>query len=525
MFSRLDKDTMITFQLHGKEKYELYAEKRNMRKIIDKMVEVLNLMSKTCPGFNQWYKEVLMDLEKINYDMSTNEITPDEEAAIEKYAISLADQFTSNRQLVPLIRSWIDVQYSIDMDSQSAKSENKNEELQFLDSHAKSILCSTAMIRMVIPIIGTFAYYNSEKKINQDAIFNIVFTRIIELFQVDALIINKLTKLVESRVKTSIYSNKVMWTYLENMGVTPESTITNIRRSLICEIIPKLEYDKSVISMFAAVIKRQLEFLFTENFKIQFKPIAINHNDTKEEPIDFIKIYSKDEGITTLMELDVQDSVNMVLHKINKNPHNDADFVPITISQLDEVFYGSPYFPINEYQKFIVFNIMSSFSGIPYRAFYHMTRQLYARAIILSYHILIRNSMPTLAKLLISVPVVPKRKRLNKQLLGNIHGCGIYNAIIDKNFSTVGERIRNQSVIINKIMSVDTQFKIIPKFTQTMLKEYLNDVQFAEGGIPAGYKVTRGDVIRCSEWIIENSTPRTIPKQMSTEYLMFLNRF
>ena len=122
MFSRLDKDTMITFQLHGKEKYELFAEKRNMRKIIDKMIEVLNLMSKTCPGFNQWYKEVLMDMHKIPFDMSVTDITPAEEAAIEKYAVALADQFTSNQQLVPLIKSWIDVQYSIDMDSQSALS-------------------------------------------------------------------------------------------------------------------------------------------------------------------------------------------------------------------------------------------------------------------------------------------------------------------------------------------------------------------------------------------------------------------
>jgi hypothetical protein len=87
---------------------------------------------------------------------------------------------------------------------------------------------------------------------------------------------NKLYKIVESRIKSTRYSDRTMWGFLAMRGIDPIVLAEDFYRKMIIDIMVKLDNNKRVISYFHAVLKNMLAFQFQYNFKDQYCSVDLH---------------------------------------------------------------------------------------------------------------------------------------------------------------------------------------------------------------------------------------------------------
>lgn len=275
-----------------------FSKRRVFHKTLDHFADDINLMAHHVPNFieNVIYLKTLIDLGQFDTIFQDKEQFPE-------FIKVLDELFFSNTEIINIIDKKVEVEYLINIES-----ENRDNQLQFKNSYAKAINKSAMLLRIVIPFLCVLMERLSLKK--ADVQFMDVAFAIFPIFSTSKMLRTegtvdlaiKIQKFVESSVSNTLYSDQVMWKYLKNSSVNEKTMSIEIHRNIICNIIPKLIPNRSVVSFFHVVIKNQLDYLFTSKFKVEYKAISVIQVDS-DKPNPFTRIEQRLVRSTGELEL------------------------------------------------------------------------------------------------------------------------------------------------------------------------------------------------------------------------------
>jgi hypothetical protein len=170
----------------------------------------------------------------------------------------------------------------------------KNIELEFTDLHAKIILKISFIAKIIIPLITQYMKIFKLRKCEE--LFLDIFNTIFDAMDSpDINIKNKIFKIVESRIKTTQYSDKIIWTLLSNMSDNAATVISEFNKRLIADLIPKLNHVQNPISFLHVALRNLLNFKFQSNFSLTYTPInlqrtANNTSDNNDKITNFERL-------------------------------------------------------------------------------------------------------------------------------------------------------------------------------------------------------------------------------------------
>ena len=205
---------------------------------------------------NDEYVIIFYNLLNIKSKLMVNDST-----SFEKFQEMIDVITDSNDQLlIKAIDKFVEENYALDLDkaTQEAKDKKKkiNEELQFSDEHARTLLKIAHLFRVMIPIISVYFTYNKsnfakptdlpdDSEDTEDLQFEeinaSIFAYLFEKFALNAEALrSKLYKLTYSRVSKTSYSDMRFWAAAKNQGITKETESLEIYKKLLTNAIPKL---------------------------------------------------------------------------------------------------------------------------------------------------------------------------------------------------------------------------------------------------------------------------------------------
>ena len=262
MFNRIfDRDDISHFNLYEIKMRKYYKTLPNIARDINYIINKY-----------EDFAIMLLNARVTIHSYEDNNMTEDE-------FIKSIEYIYRSEEILKIIEEYIESTYDISLD-ESNGNKKINTDLQVTDHINKLILRSSVMIRLFIPIICDYVSLNCQ---NNERIFIRVFKEIIKITSGDKdIVLNKLNKIVKSRVFQTRYSDTVMWTYLKNMAVDMDTLTIEIYNNIIKTIFCKIEPNTSSIKFLDVVIRNKIEFKFTYNYPISFKSIKIDQNDDND---------------------------------------------------------------------------------------------------------------------------------------------------------------------------------------------------------------------------------------------------
>lgn len=247
---------------------------------------------------------LLFELKIENDNMSLEQFEKRIEEFIDKNKVNLVDK----------ISNLIEDTYTLDLDGNVAS--NVNVELQITDAINKVFLKGAILIRFIIPLICLFEK-NCDEDIEQIKFYRL-FTTCFKKFNTTNepnAAINKLYKLVFSRIIRTKYSDRVIWNYLKNRGLDPATASTEITKNIVLTVIPKTSPNTSIVSFLDVVIREKIKYLFTYNYGLSYKPIRVN-SDKELEDKEKIEIHQlkMDEGKHLLNNRSINKECNRIMN-------------------------------------------------------------------------------------------------------------------------------------------------------------------------------------------------------------------
>ena len=190
--------------------------------------------------------------------------------------------------VVPVATAYVDEHYvpdKIEAPDEGYKSRGRrsNKELQFTNEHSKMLLRISFGIKVLLPLI---LEYNAA---HPGLSYEDIYLKAIEpCFDCDPQsgeidILNKVFKIIDSRVKGTKYSDKVIWRFISNYSMNSVSMEDDFFRKLLIEIVPKLEY-RGCISFLHVTVKVLLQYQFRYKFPLSYH--AVNLIDGKSDNTD-----------------------------------------------------------------------------------------------------------------------------------------------------------------------------------------------------------------------------------------------
>jgi hypothetical protein len=259
---------------------------------------------------------------EIRYNM----ITEKENYTYMNFFQDIERLFLNNEALIQVITDIVDEEYSLNLNKMS-EGKNINVELQVTDELNKIYLKSSILMRLLIPLLCDF---NGDDETTESLIYDI-FTEIIKKFDGDSTsALNKLYKIIYSRVFQTKYSDVVIWTYLKNMSVDLMIIIKRYYKVVIKNIFPKIKHNTSVISYLDVVVKQKLKFLFTYKYPISYKPLRAETTDddelSEQERME-INLLRNDQGMSIINEMSIMQEISKIKKKYKVTEQDMKDFI------------------------------------------------------------------------------------------------------------------------------------------------------------------------------------------------------
>jgi len=322
------------------------------------------------------------------------------------------------------------------------------------------------MSRLVIPLICTYMAVNDIKK-ESDITIN-VFNRIFQAFNIDENgeeidLAAKITKFTMSSINHTTYSDKVIWEYLKNISVNENIMAIDLFRKIVRDTIPKLDINKSVVSFLHVVIKQQIQYQFTQNIKITFKPISQIRTDNSDSNVSpFARVE---------MRLVNANEMSYILDK--ENIKNLIEKRKMRFSSEELMYYVRNVQP-NSLQIKLMTHYINSQDRVNVL---QCNREEYIYLLMFTRQWLIEQRYFILAAMITS-GVKPRagRRQLNKgKLVTEIIQSRSYATVLSK-YSLVKEKIEENKSIITLIGDMlNTEFLYVPGFKGSPdLEHHLN---------------------------------------------------
>lgn len=379
------------------------------------------------------------------------------------------------------ISQYVEDSYKIDLDNKSSKNKTSiNKELQFTDKHAKVILKSSMLMKYVIPVIMTYITLFNIKNI--DSLLYDIFSQFFTEFSDSSLnILNKIFKLIESRVTSTNYSDRIIWLYLQNIGITSDTLTRNLNRKIISNIIAKIENNTNVISFLHVVIKNSIRYQFTFKFPISYKSINLNEVDS-EGLTDFdrleINMTRSDESLYIINDLTIRNIMDQFKSKYN-----------IEVNE-DELDYYKSCIMINNIQINYLFLFFSKYTK-NYRLLFNSNYHTYMHLLIIFEKWLKLHNFNLLAEYMVAIPEkIYERKPVNKkQILNKIINFNKYEQLLRNKYRLIQDIVIEKGLLIKLIMNLKyNKFKKLNSYS-----EYLTSK-----------KVTNEEILNPSDEVLIN---------------------
>lgn len=363
------------------------------------------------------------------------------------------EHICANQELLHYVLNFVEENYTVDIEY-PVKKDTQNA-LQITNIHAKRIIASSIMARITMPLVCSYMKFHNLKK--ENTCFMELMDRILKWLNFDdnGEVIDlgiKIQKYVAVQVDNTLYSDQVIWKYLKNLSIDNHSVAIEIHRNLLTNIIPKLEVNRSVVSYFHAVIQRQLEYQFTSNFKLTYKPISsirvdsesINPFVTMEQRL----LKNTSELSYILLKLDVENYIraNSCISASDLEYHLNKIVIHSAQTQILEFFISKQIG-----------------RGIPVLA---LSKKEYVEMLFIAKKWFEENGYNFVSFILLGIPIPKHTVRRNfnkgKHLLEIIHST-VYKDI-EKQYNKIGAKV-NETVIIaflGSILNTDFDFYIMP---------------------------------------------------------------
>jgi hypothetical protein len=340
--------------------------------------------------------------------------------------------------LLWVIDNFVESTYDVGLDQQMKGARNPNEELQFTDQHAKVAHKSAMAMRILIPIISEFLEVHDIRR-NENLLYTI-FQPLFDLFQSEGVDVEtKIFKLVESRVVTTRYSDRVIWAQLRNVATDTVVLTRLLFKRIIIQILPKLEHNRSVISFLHSVIRNYILYEFRTPFRLQYKPYNLNVRDgdglSEFDKLE-VSTVKVDEGLSLINRLTVRREIRCLLEEFG-----------IVVGE-PEVEYYEGALQINRLQTGLMSLFYAKHLG-SCSSIYNATRKEYIILCIVMRRWLEENEFPVLAKYLTAAPEKYVEKKLvnKRQYLQRLYSSKRYKYLVNRKYHFVINNLVDGCVI------------------------------------------------------------------------------
>lgn len=264
-------------------------EQKSYLGILDKIINDYNYMINEYPEFG--YRV---------FAFRSRSINEKEKYDINNFIYDIAELINDNtfRSIVAAID---DTTYEISLDKDSKTGDRKIvEDLRVTDECNKTLLKTSVISRLLIPIINDYVKdYTRYTEMSNDAskyVFNyltgVIFSYVARFLSVefDVNLLNKLHKIVEPRIRATLYSNRVIWRFLECHTMDEETAVQKITNKIIRTIIPKIDLNRSSVSFLEVVIRNMITSEFRYNFAYNHKIINVSTGADDDDSSELDKV-------------------------------------------------------------------------------------------------------------------------------------------------------------------------------------------------------------------------------------------
>jgi hypothetical protein len=407
--------------------------------------------------------EIGEDDDEVEIDITISEVEPlplvaDDEAFVNAVMTEIMCPWT-----VEVLSDHVESTYSLDLNAKTVEAKRVNSELQFTDEHAKIILKTSLGIRLVIPVLTQWMYIQGQRR-NENLLFD-VYSRIFDLFSPEGIDAKtKIFKLTESNIYSTRYSDRVIWTYLKNLGLLDTVVARRVYKRLIIDVLPKIDPGQNVIKYLISVIRYQVKYQFRQDFPISFKPVDMMKTDS-DGMTEFDKIENSllrvDEGKAILNRLAIKDEIK----RIKKAMGFDID--------REELEYYHQSIKVNRLQTNLVFLFFARHVQ-SYHNLYNITRREYVLLCVLMKKWLEVNGYELLPQVVVAVPQgITERKTINrKEFLLKLTESKSFKRIHEKKYKHSVQNLVDSNIIM-KIMATikGNTLYVTPDFGETIPDE------------------------------------------------------
>jgi len=347
------KEKKFIININKKEYISLDIGIKRFLNISDKLVECYNVV-------------LSKDKNKVILNYLTSILENDFQE--EKDFLDALREFYSLHELKILTNNYINKTY--DVHSSEVKESVINKQLVMNEKHCKDIQKISFNMKFFIPIIADYFIQHKNENKNEINLNNLFLSSFLDIIQVynDNKVYNKIFKLVESRILSTQYSDKIIWNYLQNIGKDPINTVVSTFYKSIVLILYKIDAQKNPISFIHTSLKKQLSFIFRENIPIEYNPISTNAKINQDGvtaidrmEIDFERI---DEGLAAIQNYKKEMEFKKILAEKNKDEINqiyeelkdiDINFLQtkLVLLYFAKYFKNLDYYELNK-EEFII---------------------------------------------------------------------------------------------------------------------------------------------------------------------------
>ena len=223
------------------------------------------------------------------------------------------------------IKEYVESTYCLHLDDTNARI---NKDLQVTDEMNKKIVSSAVCMRIIIPIICN--YLLKEPEDEEKLVYQIFREVVVMMSDNTDCALNKIQRIVQSRIEATNYNNKAIWKKLFDKNDDTKTIILSFYKNIIDAIIPKIEKDKSSIQFIDSVLKNKIDHLFMSKFSADYKPLKSLDNDDDSDERDRINEFSfisnKSEDLLLLNRLTINNIIDSFIKEYELTPNDFKEF-------------------------------------------------------------------------------------------------------------------------------------------------------------------------------------------------------
>ena len=314
------------------------------------------------------------------------------------------------------VRNMVDDNYCIHLKYKNPK----NPALEYSDEHGKIMMHMSILMNLCIPLLTHFAYKN--KIDNIDDFLLITYDYIFTLYDVD--IYNKLYETSTTNIKEKARNDEELWGRQDIRGINITTHAQTALRNIIFNIIPKYNFNQSVVSLNFVSIKNTNKFTIDVEYEFNYISLSSSKRD-EDSTSEFDKFESylikQSEGLYIQNTVNSDETMKLIDNLYGPFDQDEIDFYIHSLGDYDST--------INPFQKILVFYVFFKYFGDT-NTINAINLDDYVVLIIAAKRILEASGMILLPYIVSSKVIrLASRKNVNKKELTNLESSPLWEEI------------------------------------------------------------------------------------------------